>query len=124
MTSADSPPVASEAGGRRPEVAQLAPANIAKMPTPRMAASYTGGNKRNVDPSIGRYVSPRPLVTQSRSRAPVDAQEASMMEREAGALRAELSRVVRGRGKRFAPELRRRVQRRRAEGARWAVIGA
>lgn len=50
-----------------------------------------------------------------------------MVEREAAVLRAELSKVVRGRGKRFAPDLRRRVmefgQRRRAEGAKWEAIG-
>jgi hypothetical protein len=54
-------------------------------------------------------------------------EEASIMEREAAALRAELSRVVRGRGKRFAAELRARVvelgRRRRAEGASWQRIG-
>ena len=50
-----------------------------------------------------------------------------MVERDGAVLRAELSRVVRGRGKRFAPDLRRRVmefgQRRRAEGAKWEAIG-
>jgi hypothetical protein len=50
------------------------------------------------------------------------------MERDAVMLRAELSRVVRGRGKRFAAELRRRVvefgQRRRNEGASWSLVGS
>ena len=50
------------------------------------------------------------------------------MERETVLLRAELSRVVRGRGKRFAAELRERVielgLRRRADGASWALIGS
>ena len=49
------------------------------------------------------------------------------MERDAMLLRAELSKVVRGRGKRFSAELRRRVvefgQRRRSEGASWSLIG-
>jgi hypothetical protein len=51
-----------------------------------------------------------------------------MLEREATVLRTELARLVRGRGKRFAPELRKRVrefgQRRRAAGAKWTAIGA
>jgi len=50
------------------------------------------------------------------------------MEREAVMLRAELSRVERGRGKRFAAELRDRVvefgRRRGAEGASWTLIGS
>jgi hypothetical protein len=50
------------------------------------------------------------------------------MERDAVMLRAELSRVVRGRGKRFSAELRRRVvefgQRRRVEGASWSLVGS
>jgi hypothetical protein len=50
------------------------------------------------------------------------------MEREAVLLQAELSKVVRGRGKRFSGELRDRViefgRRRRAEGASWTLIGS
>ena len=49
------------------------------------------------------------------------------MERETSLLRAELSRVARGRGKRFSRELRDRVvelgRRRRGEGASWQSIG-
>jgi len=49
------------------------------------------------------------------------------MERETALLRAELSKVERGRGKRFSPELRGRVievgARRRAEGSSWQRIG-
>jgi hypothetical protein len=49
------------------------------------------------------------------------------MERETSMLRAELSRVARGRGKRFSPEFRDRVievgRRRRNEGASWQSIG-
>ena len=49
------------------------------------------------------------------------------MERETSMLRAELSRVARGRGKRFYLELRDRVievgRRRRNEGASWQSIG-
>jgi hypothetical protein len=50
------------------------------------------------------------------------------MERETVLLRTELSRVVRGRGKRFAAELREGViefgLRRRADGASWTLIGS
>jgi hypothetical protein len=51
------------------------------------------------------------------------------MEGEAGLLRAELSRVVRGRGKRFGADLKTRVvefgrRRRRADGASWTLIGS
>jgi hypothetical protein len=53
--------------------------------------------------------------------------EATSMERETALLRAELSKVERGRGKRFSAELRERVieigARRRAEGASWQRIG-
>src|SRR5579859_6214730 len=49
------------------------------------------------------------------------------MERETALLRAELSKVERGRGKRFSRELRERVievgARRRAEGVSWQRIG-
>jgi hypothetical protein len=49
------------------------------------------------------------------------------MERGASLLRAELSRVARGRGTRFSIELRNRVielgRRRRGEGASWQSIG-
>lgn len=49
------------------------------------------------------------------------------MERETALLRAELSKVERGRGKRFSAELRARVievgARRRAEGVSWQRIG-